>query len=278
MNRPTKAFTKWALATTAAGVGLLGYGLAWASELTLGSTRSLAPTPLAEGSTSDHPLAALGLDSVLNLAQADVVEEILPAAPSVLAAIREAPFSQVFAVTTATGDIGYGVKDKDFDPTYNMVGLYSLWADVPDQGLLQTAVMYCILNRSLEGAELEEITLMDGDTELVTLREKVVATGAREQEVSPAQTVTTYTSPFYSPYWGGAYYGYYGSSYATTYVPAVNCSLGGARFNLLPVKAEIAQLPSKTLTVKLLFSDGQTETWRLGQGSVEAIKTLPSLQ
>lgn len=278
MNRPTKALKKWVWATATAGVGLLGYGMAWASELTLGSTRSLTPASLAERSTSNYPLDALRLDAVLNLAQADVMEDILPAAPSVMAAIREAPFSEVFTVTTATGDIGYGVKDKDFDPAYSMVGFYSLWADVPAQGLLQTAVMYCILDRSLEGAELEAITLMDGDTELVTLQEKVVATGARAHEVSPPQTVTTYTSPFYSPYWGGAYYGYYGSSYATTYVPAVDCSLGGARFNLLPVKAEIAQLPSKTLTAKLLFSDGQTETWRLGRGSVDAIKTLPSLQ
>lgn len=278
MNRSTKAFQRWTLATATAGVGLFGYGLAWASELTLGSTRSLAPVPLAEGSTSDHSLAALRLVPVLDMAQADVVEEILPAAPSVLAAIREAPFSQVFTVTTASGDIGYGVKDKDFDPAHSMVGFYSLWADVPDQGLLQTAVMYCILDRSLEGAELEAITLLDGDTELVTLQEKVVATGARAHEVSPPQTVTTYASPFYSPYWGGAYYGYYGSSYTTTYVPAVDCSLGGARFDLLPVQAEIAQLPSKTLTARLLFSNGQTETWRLGRGSVDAIKTLPSLR
>jgi hypothetical protein len=44
------------------------------------------------------------------------------------------------------------------------------------------------------------------------------------------------------------------------------------------VQTAISQLPSKTLNVDLLFSNGQVETWRLGQGSVEAIKTLPSLQ
>lgn len=213
-----------------------------------------------------------------DLAQADVVEEILPAAPSVLAAIREAPFSEVFTVTTATGETAYGVKDKDFNPTYELVGLYSLWADVPEQGLLQAAVMYCILDPSLEGTELAEITLMDGEEALVTLDEKGVATETETLEVAPPQTVTTYADPFYSPYWRSGFHGFPGGTYVTTYEPAVNCSLGGARFNLLPVQAELAQLPSKTLNVQLLFSNGQTETWRLGQGSVAAIKTLPSLQ
>lgn len=213
-----------------------------------------------------------------DLAQADVVEEILPAAPSVLAAIREAPFSEVFTVTTATGETAYGVKDKDFNPAYELVGLYSLWGDIPERGLLQAVVMYCILDPSLEGTELAEITLMDGETALVTLNEKVVATETETLEVAPPQTVTTFADPFYSPYWRSGFHGFPGGTYITTYEPAVNCSLGGARFNLLPVQAELAQLPTTTLNVQLLFSDGQTETWRLGQSSVEAIKTLPSLQ
>jgi len=242
------AFKAWPFALAAAGVGLL---------------------------TEVPPAAS---NSATDLAQADVVEEILPASPSVLAAIREAPFSEVFTVTTATGEMAYGVKDKDFNPAYDLVGFYSLWADVPDQELLQAAVMYCILAPSLEGTELAEITLMDGDEALVTLNEKVVVTETEALEVSAPQAVTTYADPFYSPYWGGAYHGFYGGAYTTTYEPAVDCSLGGARFNLLPVQAEIAQLPSKTLTVKLLFSNGQTETWKLGRGSVDAIKTLPSLQ
>jgi hypothetical protein len=211
-------------------------------------------------------------------AQSEVVEEILPASPSVLAAIRNAPFSEVFSVTTVPGEVGYGVKDKDFNPSYDMVGFYSLWADVPEQDLLQAAVMYCILDPSLEGEELVEITLKDGDETLVTLSEKVASTDTQEFEVAPQQAVTTYADPYYSPYWGTPYFGIGGSTYVTTYIPAVNCSLGGARFDLLPVQTAISQLPSKTLNVDLLFSNGQVETWRLGQGSVEAIKTLPSLQ
>jgi hypothetical protein len=211
-------------------------------------------------------------------AQEEVIQEILPVSTSVLAAIQEAPFSEVFTVTTVTGEVGYGVKDQDFDPAYDLVGFYSLWADAPEQGLLQTAVMYCILDPELEGAELESITLMDGDNALVTLDEKVAGTNTQEFEVAPQQTVTTYADPYYSPYWGGAYYGLGGSTYTTTYVPAVDCSLGGARFDLSPVQAAIAQLPDTTLDVALVFSNGQTEMWRLGQGTVEAIKTLPSLQ
>ncbi|NEQ47895.1 MAG: hypothetical protein F6K00_31940 [Leptolyngbya sp. SIOISBB] len=223
--------------------------------------------------------AAVGfIQAAPSHAQEEVIQEVLPVSTSVLAAIQEAPFSEVFAVTTVNGEVGYGVKDKDFDPRYDLVGFYSLWADAPEQDLLQAAVMYCILDPDLEGTELEALTLMDGETPLVTLDEKVVATDTQEFEIAPQQTVTTYADPYYSPYWGDAYYGLGGSTYTTTYVPAVDCSLGAARFDLLSVQAEIAQLPATTLNVELLFSNGQTEMWRLGQGSVEAIKTLPSLQ
>jgi hypothetical protein len=211
-------------------------------------------------------------------AQSDVIEAILPASPSVLAAIQAAPFSELFSVTTATGEVGYGVKDQDFDPAYDLVGFYSLWADVPEQGLLQAAVMYCILDPDLAGEELVEISLMADDETLVSLTEQVVATNTQDFEVSPQETVTTYADPYYSPYWGASYYGLGGSTFTTSYVPAVDCSLGGARFDLLPVQAAIAQLPTQTLDVALLFSNGQTEMWRLGEGSVAAIKKLPSLQ
>ncbi|MEM9120633.1 MAG: hypothetical protein AAGD09_22540 [Cyanobacteria bacterium P01_F01_bin.56] len=237
-------------------------------------SRSMAAVVFATGLT-----ATVGvIQAAPGYAQEEVIQEVLPVSTSVLAAIQEAPFSEVFAVTTVNGEVGYGIKDKDFDPRYDLVGFYSLWADVPEQGLFQTAVMYCILDPDLEGAELESLTLLDGETPLVTLDEKVIATDTQEFEVAPQQTVTTYADPYYSPYWGDAYYGLGGSTYTTTYVPAIDCSLGAARFDLLPVQAEIAQLPSTTLNVELVFSNGQTEMWRLGQGSVEAIKTLPSLQ
>jgi hypothetical protein len=222
--------------------------------------------------------AARFMSVVPSYAQEEVIQEILPVSTSVLAAIQEAPFSEVFTVTTVTGEVGYGVKDQDFDPTYDLVGFYSLWADAPEQDLLQVAVMYCILDPELEGAELESITLLDGDNTLVTLDKKVAGTDTQEFEVAPQQFVTTYADPYYSPYWGSAYYGLGGSTYTTTYVPAVDCSLGGARFDLLSVQAEIARLPETTLDVELLFSNGQTEMWRLGQGTVEALKMLPSLQ
>ena len=232
------------------------------------------------GSLVGAVLTAL-IQSIPSNAQGNVVEEILPVQASVLVTIREAPLRELFSVTTASGETAYGVKDKDFDPSYERVGFYSLWGDVPDQNLLQVAVLYCFRDRALTGSELEEIVLMDGDETLVTLNQKLVTTRAQNIEISPARSYQTYADPFYYPYWGGIYYGtsgFGGTGLVTSYLPAAECSFGGGRFDLLPVKDAIAQLPNKTLNVKLLFSNGLVENWRLGRGTVENMKELPTLQ
>ncbi len=48
--------------------------------------------------------------------ETDLIQEVLPFSGSLLAAIREAPLSQLFSVTMPSGATGYGVKDQDFDP------------------------------------------------------------------------------------------------------------------------------------------------------------------
>lgn len=217
-----------------------------------------------------------------NLAQSsvetDLLQEVLPLQASLLAAIREAPLSELFTVTMASGATGYGVKDQDFDPGYRGVGLYSLWGDVPADNILQVAMFYCFRNPALANATLEEVVIKEGDQRLVTLDQKVISTQALDVEVTPERYETiNYYDPFYDPFWGGVYYG--GRSHVeTVYIPAQNCSVGGGRFDLTPVTDAIAQLPNKTLNVRLVFSNGLTENWRLGQGTVEQLKRLPSFQ
>ena len=67
-------------------------------------------------------------------------------------------------------------------------------------------------------------------------------------------------------------------SLPATYFPAIECGLGGARFDLLPIRDEIAQLPNKRLEIKFIFSNGLVEKWRLGRGTVEALKELPTIR
>lgn len=208
----------------------------------------------------------------------ELLDEVLSLQADVLTAIREAPFSELFTVTMEDGSTGYGVKDKDFDPSFDGVGFYSLWGKVPDRDVLEVAVFYCFLTPGLMDAELEAVVLMDGDTSLVTLEQEVITTQAQAVEVAPERRETVPSAdPFYDPTWGSVYYGGHADFGEIVYLPAVNCQVGGGRFDLLPLQNAIAQLPSKTLNVQLRFSNGLIETWRLGQSTVEQIKLLPTL-
>ncbi|MEN8446135.1 MAG: hypothetical protein ABG776_14105 [Cyanobacteria bacterium J06555_13] len=259
-------------------------GAALASSLLfagLGTLINLAPSHAQQNGTQQTIAQQNGNveDEVLN--------EVLDAPPpEILATIREAPFSEVFTIEIPDGEPGYAIKDKDFNPRYKGVGLYTLWGDVPELDILHVSVFYCFRNRALANAQLEKITLFDGDTELVTIDQKIVTTQAQDVEVTPEryETTTFFSDPFNSPYWGGGYYGgnrrsrFPTRTIESVYVPAENCSVGGSRFDLLPVRDAIAQLPNKTLGVRMLFNNGRVENWRLGGGTVEKMKSFPSLQ
>ncbi|NEQ45368.1 MAG: hypothetical protein F6K00_18255 [Leptolyngbya sp. SIOISBB] len=209
--------------------------------------------------------------------EAELLDEVLSLRADVLATIREAPFSELFTVTMEDGATGYGVKDQDFDPTYDGVGFYSLWGKVPDHDVLQVAAFYCLLTPELADAELEALVLMDDDIPLITIDQKIVTTPAQMVEVAPERyEPIVFSEPFYDPIWGLLYSGDR-PAFREIYFPAVDCSVGGGRFDLMPVQEAIAQLPTQTLDVQLQFSNGLTETWHLGQGTVEQIKVLPTL-
>lgn len=199
--------------------------------------------------------------------------------PEVLATIREGPFSQVFPLADGQA---YVVKDKDYNPAEPNIGVFSLWADVPVWERLQLVIKYCVPDTSLANASasLVNLTLMDGEVSLVTIDELIEASDAQLNEIRPPRTSNVQTSLYFDPFYGPYYYSPFrlGVSYSpSTYVPAVDCSGGLARFDLKPVIDEIAQLPDQTLRMRLLFSDGSTEYWRLGNGTVSAIKQLPSV-
>lgn len=212
----------------------------------------------------------------------ELLQEVLPLGSDVLAAIRKAPYSQLFSVTLDNGATGYGVKDRDFSAKYNDVGFYSLWGDMPEQNLLQAAVFYCFRNPDLADAELEKVILMDGDRPLVTLEQSTIATPAQTVEVVPERyEPIVYSDPFDDPFWGFIYDRrgrWHYRHIRTIHVPAVECSMGASRFDLLPVKEAISQLPEQTLNVQLIFSNGFVENWRLGRKTVQQLQNLPTLR
>lgn len=216
--------------------------------------------------------AAIGISSIPAQAQQ------LP--PSVLSEVREAPFSQMFTIQSASVP-AYAVKDKDYKPGQSAIGFFSLWGDVPSQNRLGVRVRYCLPSNAIASANtyLAEMVLLDGDKPLVTINKAIAANVAQPKVVQPAEYIpSTYIAdPFFDdPFWNpiGFDYGYV----PATYILPVDCSAGRAQFDLSSVKNEIAQLPNKTLNVKLIFNNGMTENWHLGGGTVTALKELPNIR
>ena len=198
--------------------------------------------------------------------------------PAALAEIREAPFSQVF-------DIGDGeafaVKDQDYKASEPDIGVFTLWAEVPELDRLGLVVKYCLEDTRIANAnaELVEVTLSDGGRELVTIDDVVESRPAYLNQVRAPQQSNVSTSFYYNPFYDPFYYSPFrvGLSYSPpTYIPGVDCSTGLAFFDLQPVQAEMANLPETTLQARLLFSNGMTHNWQLGGGTVRELKTLPS--
>lgn len=225
-------------------------------------------------------VASFGIIPIWAQVPDDAVESTEQISPQVLAEIREAPFSEMFSV--ANGE-AFGVKDKDYNPAEPTIGIFSLWADVPKWNRLELVMKYCVENTDIANVSgsLVEVSLLDGDETLVVIDDVVEAGMASINQVEPPRTSSVnpsfYLDPFYNPYYYSSFT--FGVSYSPTIqLPAVDCSAGVSRFNLLPVSAALAQLPDSTLRMRLLFSDGSTEYWQLGGGTVSALKELPSVE
>ncbi len=223
-------------------------------------------------------LLAIGLMplSVPVIAQ-NTQDQVAPLAPSVLREIRNAPFSQVFALENVNGDRAYAVKDRDFRGSNSDFSVITLWGDIPEQNILQLIVRYCLPNLTLgrEQAYLSELMIIDGDKVLLTLNQEIARTRANPRQLSTSEFVPTFfNDPFSDPFLNPFYFQH--SSFPASVAP-VQCSFGGNRFDLTEFTDLISQFPEKTLTLRLIFSNGVVENWRLGRRTVQQIKQLPSL-
>ncbi|MEM9120126.1 MAG: hypothetical protein AAGD09_19905 [Cyanobacteria bacterium P01_F01_bin.56] len=222
----------------------------------------------------------VGMSAPSALAQNNsTVAPRLQISPQALSEIREAPFSELFDIGDGEA---YAIKDQDYNPAQPDIGFFSLWGDVPAKEKLGVAVRYCFGDTSLAraGAELVEMKLMDGDTELVTIDQVIVSRASYLNEVQPPRQSNVHASFYYDPWYDPFYYSPFRigiSAAPPTYIPGVDCSAGAALFDLTPVESAIAALPEQTLQVRLLFSNGSTEYWHLGGGTVSELKSLPTI-
>jgi hypothetical protein len=187
--------------------------------------------------------------------------------------IQKAPYSRLFY----TGKV-YAVKDQDFDPSDAKIGFFSVWSKNPKNNHLQVAVRYCLNDQSITepGTYLTKMTLINHNQPLVNINQEIKETAAEEQLISPGYYEPSYaTDPFWmdDPFFWDPLYD--DMDYTQPiYIPPTACSAGFSRFDITRLADRIAQLPDQTLQVQLTFSNGETQTWHLGKGTVQALKQL----
>lgn len=220
--------------------------------------------------------------------QAGLVQAVeIPTTPT---PISKAPYSRVFFTGSA-----YAVKDHDFKGDDPSIGFSTVWIENLTKGRFHVGVRYCLSDNSLanSGNSLSSIVLMNKNQPLLKIDQLIKATSVQEKVLSPGYYTTGLGDPFWNndvfysgidPFWGDwdnfddpvvA-----GPAYIppAVYVPAATCSAGSSRFDISQLASAIAQLPPKTLQVKLVFNNGATSQWRLGDKTVQALKDLITLR
>ena len=188
--------------------------------------------------------------------------------------IKQAPYSQVFS----TGSI-YAVRDHDFRGSEPKIGVSTLWSKNPADGNLSLRVRYCVPDSVMVGssASLTKLVLLNNNQPLVTIDQPIKATPSYQRVVQSATVVPGLG--FWDPdtHWGNdAFWDGIDDPFwadAAT-IPSVICNAGSSRFNIAPLASTIDQLPPQMLQMKLVFSNGATSEWKLGQKTVQALKAL----
>ncbi len=184
--------------------------------------------------------------------------------------VKQAPFSKVFF----TGSV-YAVKDKDYEPSEPSIGFFSLWSKDPTNNYLQVTVQYCLpTSLTTTNAHLTAIVLLNNKQPLVKIDRSVAESPARLRLVEPGyyNTPHGFGDPFDDQFLNPLDEKL--DNIFGVHLPTVTCIAGSNQFDLTELTEAIAQLPNRTLQVKLVFSDGETQNWHLGKTTVQAIKDL----
>lgn len=188
--------------------------------------------------------------------------------------IKQAPYSQVFR----TGSV-YAVRDHDYKGGEPQIGVSTLWSKNLANGTLSLGVRYCVPESVMVGssASLTKLVLLKNDQPLITVDQPVKATPSYQRVVQTAPVIPDFGFWIPDTDWGnGAFWDDIDEPFwsNTTTLPPVTCSAGSSRFDIAPLNSAIAQLPPQTLQMKLVFSNGATSQWKLGQKTVQALKNL----
>lgn len=201
------------------------------------------------------------------------------AVPTTPTPIQQAPYSQVFF----TGNV-YAVKDRDYKPGDSSLGLFTVWYKNPAQKSLQVNVRYCLPQGAVvqAGAQLTQMILANNNQPLVTINQQVKNTPTTQRVVRPGYY--SYADGMDDDFWDDDFLyddldPFWGDDDGfvdpvPVYIPPLTCSGGTSRFNISQLAGTIAQLPPKRLQVTLVFSDGETSNWNLGDRTVKALKQL----
>lgn len=215
-------------------------------------------------------VSALTLCCAITMPQPMRAEDVIATATS----IDKAPYSKVFY----TGSV-YAVRDHDYRGDEPAIGVSTLWSKSPAEDNLLVGVRYCVPESDLIGSNalLTKLVLLNNNQPLVTIDQPVAETPSYQRLVQGSTTIPE--TGFWGPatYWGSDAFwdGFNDEFWAdSTELQAVSCTAGSSRFNITPLASAIAQLPPETLQMKLVFSNGATSQWRLGQKTVQALKAL----
>ncbi|MBD2520732.1 hypothetical protein H6G93_38520 [Nostoc sp. FACHB-973] len=194
------------------------------------------------------------------------------AIPPKLASISQAPYSQL----VFTGSV-YAVKDKDYNPGNSSIGFFSVWSKNPVNKDLQVGVRYRLQDKYLgePSTYLTGMTIMNHNQPLLTINQVIKEARTKKETLRPGYYDPNYvaTDPFWSdPFLYPSFDDF--DNGLSFYVPPSHDYTGFTRFDISRLTGAIAQLPNETLDVQLTFNNGETEHWRLGKNTVQALKQL----
>jgi hypothetical protein len=200
-----------------------------------------------------------------------------------VSSIKKAPYSKVFY----TGSI-YAVRDRDYKLSEPKIGVSTLWSENTANGNLSLGVRYCVPDNALTGS-LAKLALLDKHRSLVTIDHPIKATPIYQKAVRNVAAVPDFGfwgpgtywgndgfwDDFNDPFWSGI------DNPAWSYNaprPAITCNAGSSRFDIAPLTNDIARLPTQTLQMNLIFSNGSASQWKLRKKTVQALKALLAIR
>ncbi|MFB2877572.1 hypothetical protein [Floridanema aerugineum] len=216
--------------------------------------------------------SAIAFGAVLTVSSLGNAQNLTPLALSeIRTEFKKAPYSKIFTIGPA-----YLIKDRDYKAGASEVGVFDTWINIPNQNRLQLNVNYCVNKEDIAntGAYLTDVVLLDANNKpIVVINQFIKTSVSQTTQVIPGQYIpgAYYTDPFYDPF------GYDWGFGAPIYFPPVDCSMGFARFDLMPVAKQLANLPNQTIKAKLIFNNGLSYNWAIGSGTVSQIKLLPTV-